>query len=114
MKEEMQIKRQALKDPSKAVMSLIEMEQAATVNEALVLHYAEQGHHTIKSYRKWREEGFQVRKGEKALLLWGEPIKTANQEKKQDNEKDEFKFYPLAYVFSQLQVDKVKEALEVA
>jgi hypothetical protein len=49
-----------------------------------------------------------VKKGEKALLLWGEPRKAAKQEKTTGNEKDEFSFFPLAYVFSENQVEKLK------
>jgi hypothetical protein len=105
----MQAKRQALKDLSRQAMKLIEMEQASTVNEALVMMYAEQGHTEIHSFKKWMELGYCVQKGEKALLLWGEPKKAQKQEKVNDGDPDEFKFFPLAYVFSQKQVAPLKE-----
>jgi hypothetical protein len=108
MTQQMNEKRQALKDLSKAVMHYVEEEQAATVNEALAIHYAMQGHIELKSYRQWKKEGFQVRRGEKALLMWGEPVKATNQEKQSQADKEEFKFFPLAYVFSQKQVDPVE------
>lgn len=79
-----------------------------SVNEGLVAMYAEQGHTEIHSFKQWLSKGYVVRKGEKALLLWAEPRKAFNQEKKTDNEKDEFKFFPLAYVFSQLQVEPLE------
>ncbi len=71
--------------------------------------YRQQGHEEIHSFKSWMEKGFCVRRGEKALLLWGTPRKAANQEKKTDNDKDEFSFFPLAYVFSQKQVEPLKE-----
>jgi hypothetical protein len=69
--------------------------------------YAQQGHTEIHSFKKWLEKGFVVKRGEKALLLWGQPRQAQNQEKQNDADKDEFKFFPLAYVFSQLQVQPI-------
>ena len=42
------------------------------------------------SFKKWLELGQVVKKGEKALLLWGTPRQTPNQEKTKDEEADEF------------------------
>lgn len=50
-----------------------------------------------------------VKKGEKALLLWGEPRNGGKQEKEEGKDDDEYKFFPLAYVFSQLQVEPLKK-----
>ena len=47
--------------------------------------------------------------GEKASLLWGEPRKAPNKEKKSENDEDEFSFFPLAYVFRQLRVEKLSK-----
>jgi hypothetical protein len=109
MKDEMKIKRDSLKARSKIAMQLVEQEQASTINEALVMMYAEEGHTEIHSFKKWLEMGYHVKRGEKALLLWGQPRQGLNQEPQTGNEKDEFKFYPLAYVFSQLQVQPMKQ-----
>ncbi len=108
MTEQMNAKRQALKELSRIAAQIVEKGDASTVNEALVMIYAEQGHTELHSFKKWLEQGYTVRKGEKALLLWAEPRKALNAEKKTDNEKDEFKFFPLAYVFSQNQVEPLK------
>jgi len=104
MTDEMKAKREALKSLSAAAKQVIEMGEASSINEGLIYLYAQQGHTEIHSFKKWLDKGFVVKRGEKALLLWGEPIKAHNQEKQNDEEKDEFKFFPLAYVFSQLQV----------
>ena len=103
MKEEMKAKRDALKALSADAAELVKAQAAASINDALVLIYRMQGHEEINSFRKWLDKGFVVKRGEKALLLWGEPKKALNQEK-QGDEKDEYKFFPLAFVFSNKQV----------
>lgn len=109
MTEEMKAKREQLKTLSRIAAKLVEAEEADTVNDALVFMYTKEGHTEIHSFRKWLELGFHVKKGEKALLLWGEPRKALKQEQQEAGEKDEFKFFPLAYVFSQKQVEPMKQ-----
>jgi len=62
---------------------------------------------------KWKEEGLKVKKGSKAFLFWGKPKK--GQKKTKENIKpgesspeDEYKFFPLAYLFSDKQVEKIE------
>jgi hypothetical protein len=109
MTDEMKEKREGLKAISRLIQQLVKAGQYESVNEGLVDMYAKQGHTEIHSFKKWMEQGYIVRKGEKALLLWGEPKKAFNQEKQTEGEKDEFKFFPLAYVFSQKQVEPMKQ-----
>jgi hypothetical protein len=111
MTDEMKQKREALKQRSAIAAKLVKAdpEKFSSVNNALVFMYNEEGHTEIHSFKKWLEMGYVVRRGEKALLLWGEPKKAFNQEKQTEGEKDEFKFFPLAFVFSQKQVDPVKQ-----
>jgi hypothetical protein len=111
MTDEMKAKREALKQRSAIAAKMVKAqpEKFSSVNDALVFMYNEEGHTEIHSFKKWMEKGYIVRKGEKALLLWGEPKKALKQEKQTDsNDKDEFKFFPLAYVFSQKQVEPMK------
>jgi hypothetical protein len=112
MTDEIKAKREQLKAMSKAAKMLVSTGAVDSINEALVEMYRNEGHEEIHSFRKWRELGFTVNKGEKALLLWGQPRQAHNQEKKQDNENDEFKFWPLAYVFSNKQVRRLHETAE--
>lgn len=110
MTDAIQNKRQQLKDLSKAAKMLVSMGQAEGINEALVLLYQQQGHTEIHSFKHWLSLGYVVKRGEKALLLWGQPLKAAKQEKKEvDSDKDEFSFFPLAYVFSNQQVEPLKK-----
>lgn len=109
MTDEMKAKRENLKAISSVIQQLVKAGQYDSVNDGLVDMYRQQGHEEIHSFKKWLDRGYVVKKGEKALLLWGEPRKGFNQEKKDESEKDEFKFFPLAYVFSNLQVEPTKQ-----
>lgn len=106
MNDEMKAKREALKALSRAVKSSGQYE---TVNEGLVDIYRQQGHSEIHSFKGWLEKGYCVRRGEKALLLWGQPRKAENKQKQDVKDEDEFSFFPLAYVFSNLQVEPLKQ-----
>src|SRR4051812_32807149 len=109
MTPEMTTKRNELKGISRVIQQAVKAGVYESVNEGLMNMYREQGHTTLHSFKQWLEQGYCVRKGERALLLWGEPRKAANKEKKSEKEEDEFSFFPLAYVFSQLQVDKLNK-----
>lgn len=66
----------------------------------------------FRSFRNWKEQGYTVKKGSKAFLLWGQPI-NKNAESKDDlhnvNDADnEDIFFPLAFIFSSDQVLKIK------
>ena len=81
-------------------------DELGTVNSALRAVYAEHGHFEFDTYQGWKQKGKQVKKGEKALLFWGKPRKGEDKEKPlQDGEGfKKYKFFPLAYLFSQKQV----------
>ncbi len=105
-------RRKALKDLCN------ELQQAAKAtgvemkpNELLREHYAQAGHTELKSFSEWKEAGYYVKKGEKAILLWAHPKPSREAKefaKSQGKSKDEAKndFYPLAYLFSSKQVAK--------
>lgn len=65
-----------------------------TVNGLLRFYYACQGYTNLKTFKEWKKAGFTVRKGEKALLIWGMPVASkAERErieelKKQGREED--------------------------
>lgn len=74
----------------------------------------------FKSYREWKKEGYQVRKGEKAFLLWGRPKEHQIDEDKNKTEitnkepmdENHDPYFPVAYVFSNAQVDLREHQLE--
>lgn len=104
MTDEMKAKREHLKYLSNIIKMAVKEGMYSTVNEGLVDLYNKDGHTEIHSFKRWLAKGMVVKKGEKALLLWGEPRKAPNKEKQEPNDKDEFSFFPLAYVFSNQQV----------
>lgn len=78
-------------------------------NELLREYYAQAGHTELKTFDEWKQAGFYIRKGEKAILLWGHPkpsrqAKEAAKQAGKPEEEAENDFYPLAYLFSNKQV----------
>lgn len=87
--------------------------EAPSINEMLRRYYKTQNAVTdLRTYDQWKKDGYQVRKGEKAYLVWGKP-KTRQEEPTDDNatqeepnptHKDEF--YPVCYLFDIAQCQK--------
>ena len=102
--------RQALKDLCNTLQAAAKaagIEQKP--NELLREFYASAGHAELKTFDQWKEAGFFVRKGEKAILLWGHPkpsrqAKEAAKQAGKAEEEAKNDFYPLAYLFSNKQV----------
>jgi len=101
-------KRQELKGLSMPIRLLVKEGRFETVNEGLKEIYAEKGHTVLKSLRQWNNDGKSVKKGEKALMLWGSPRKfeVVNED---TAEIDEMDYYPICFVFSNLQVTERSE-----
>lgn len=105
-KEAMKAKRAELKTLSNGIKLLVKEGKYDTINEGLIELYAKNGHTNLKTLRQWNEQNMSVKKGEKALLLWGTPKKTEkkDEQKGPDGEGKDMEFYPLCFVFSQSQV----------
>ena len=100
-KQTIQEKRTYLKELSAGFLQLKKDGVIKTVNSELKTMYAQQGHITLKTYDGWQKEGFQVKKGETALLLWGRP--------QEEPENIDRIFFPLSFLFSNLQVYNLKK-----
>lgn len=100
-------KREQLKALSAPFKILIKEGAIPTINSALIETYTNETHQVFKSYRGWLAEGYQVKKGEKAFLIWGSPqkLKSKKAPTQGDTEK-ESEFFPLAFIFSNAQVEK--------
>lgn len=94
-----------------------------TINGLLRQMYAQQGHTELKTFDEWKEAGYIVRKGQKAILLWGKPRKhdrdkeeatapTTEAADGQQTSEPQEDFFPVCYVFSQLQVHAISERAE--
>jgi hypothetical protein len=107
-----QEKRNYLKSLSKGLNVLVKEGTIDSINEGLSGIYAENGHSELKTIYQWNSEGKRVKKGETAFLLWGKPQKYTRNHSNQTRENKETKetdFYPLCYVFSNLQVEKAND-----
>lgn len=88
-----------------------------TINALLRFFYAQQGHTELKTFDEWKAAGYIVRKGQKAILLWGKPRKhdcdkeaaTAGEDTDQQTSDKQDEFFPVCYVFSNLQVHAISE-----
>jgi len=82
-----------------------EGEEAVTVNTCILeLFYPDIDREDLNTFNGWIEAGFAVRKGETSINLWGKPRKA-----KQDDTDDEYKYWPLVYLFHRSQVEPLKQ-----
>lgn len=106
-KEQYLLKRKELIELSKFVRMGVKSGAYDSVNEGLKEIYQETNPEIeeFKTFWQWKEEGATVRKGEKAFLIWGQPRK-ASQVPDGATEPEEFKYWPLCYLFANTQVYK--------
>ena len=109
--------REKLKALSISVRELVKEGKFQNVNEAILASYKEGDNQDFKSYNQWHEDGYQVRKGERAFALWGRPkeheTENDSPEKPQGaSEEHMSKFFPIAFVFSNKQVDPIQKKVE--
>ena len=108
---EIQQKRERLRKLSQAVKPLVEEGEYETINEALHNEiYLPEGHETLNTFNGWKKEGYRIKKGEKGLLFWGKPRDLSKNEEGEDEKEDTF--YPISYLFSNLQVTKMERRAE--
>ncbi len=108
MNEKMKAKRIMLAKLSQQVRVLVESGQFDSINEALIANYSNGKPLKFNTFKQWKEKGFSVKKGEKAFLVWGTP-RQVPVDPEADAESEEFKFWPVCYLFSEKQVQKRKE-----
>ncbi len=115
-KEQAHERRQALKGLCNTLKTMQDTGQLTsddgTMNGLLRAFYAQNGHTDLKTYEQWKKEGYQVKRGEKAILFWAKPKATKDSKanaiaagKPEDEaEKD---YFPVKYLFSNKQVHQV-------
>jgi hypothetical protein len=97
-------KRKTLISLSNAIRQLVDEGIFEGVNEGIKASYAEEGHTELNTFKGWKEAGQQVCKGSEALLIWGSPRKT---EQGEEDEDQATKFWPVCYLFSNLQIQSI-------
>lgn len=81
-----------------------------TLNQIMLHHiYDKQGATEFNTFNQWKEKGATVKKGEKAFLIWGQPIRPkekaeASEKKEEEAEGNTYEYFPLCYLFSDKQV----------
>jgi len=106
-KEQYLKKRKELIELSRFVRVGVKSGAYDSVNEGLKEIYQETNPEIeeFKTFWQWKEEGATVRKGQTAFLIWGQPRK-ASQVPDGATEPEEFKYWPLCYLFANTQVYK--------
>lgn len=107
---------QLLIEHSKQVRPLVKEGMYESINQAIVEEiYKDADNHEFKTLKQWNKEEQKVIKGSHGYPLWGAP---KNVEKDLDKEEvakeekgaNEKPYYPIAYTFSNAQVEpKIKE-----
>lgn len=108
-------KRNKLKELSRSLVAARDAGQYMgneddTVNGLLRFYYACKGYKNLKTFHEWKQAGFSVKKGEKALLVWGRPLSKKGEEaeknKEAEEEQDGGEYFPICYLFAECQVEK--------
>lgn len=91
-----------------------------TINYILTHHfYNTKGATEFHTFNKWKELGATIMKGEKAFTIWGQPVQPVvaaepeQESEATDKEPDRYKFFPLCYLFSNLQVKLPEDVRDV-
>lgn len=97
--------RQELKKRSVSAKKCVENGAFDSVNEALISMHMQENPDIkeMKTFNQWKQEGKFVKKGEKGFAIWGKPVKV-EREKPKKGEESEFEMFPVAFLFSNLQV----------
>ncbi len=100
--------RQHLMNKAKT-MEEAEALQELRVNDIIVNYFYTDAINTeFHSYKGWQDLGMQVKKGSKGFLIWGRKRQNINDKQASTEEKDQYKFFPLAYIFSNNQVEPIQ------
>lgn len=102
-------KKQLLKSLSVEAKEIIETEAPdLRVNDILIQMYKNEEHQEFENFWQWKKRGFKVKKGEKAFFVWSKKRTGTEKAENDTDEEKEFKFYSLAYLFSNAQVEPLK------
>lgn len=112
MSEAIKEKRRQLIELSQCAKVLVKEGVFGSVNEALLAMYADDNKEIdeFNTIKQWNEKGYRVKKGEKAFLVWGSP-RQAEQVPDGSSEPEEYKYWPVCFLFANTQVYK-SEVLE--
>lgn len=106
-KEQYVINRKGLIELSKVIRMGVKEGIYDSVNEGLKEAYTGDNPEILefKTFSQWKEDGYTIKKGSKAFILWGQPRKVS-QVPEGSSEPEEYKYWPLCYLFADTQVFK--------
>lgn len=106
-KEQYLLKRKSLIELSKYIRLGVKEGIYDSVNEGLKEIYQETNPEIqeFKTFGQWKQDGATVRKGQTAFLIWGQP-RQVSQVPEGATEPEEFKYWPICYLFANTQVYK--------
>lgn len=91
---------------SKVAKMAVATGEFESVNEFIVDSYKDEENTDFNTYKGWLEEGQQVKKGEHSEFpIWGRKRKATKKATENNKEDEEFKFFPVANLFSNRQVE---------
>lgn len=106
-------KRNYLRQISKSVTDLVTAGEFENINEAVIAtFYKDETHTNFKTFNQWKADGYSIKKGSKAFIVWGKPKRVQDSEqataKGQEPQTDDEgrDFFPIAFLFSNAQVEK--------
>ncbi|MDN3665624.1 ArdC-like ssDNA-binding domain-containing protein [Algibacter miyuki] len=92
----------ALSQKAKAVQQL--EDEPRNINSILIEMYTNEIHQEFKTFKGWIKENKRVKKGEKGFFVWSKKLKGTEKKEGAEEDKD-FKFFGIAYIFSNAQVE---------
>ncbi|WP_271407302.1 ArdC-like ssDNA-binding domain-containing protein [Tenacibaculum soleae] len=101
-------KKEVLKQLSQKAKALIQLKDLdKNVNAVLIDMYTNETHNEFNTFKNWISKGYKVKKGEKGFFIWSKKLK--GTEKKENEDDKDFKFFGIAYIFSNAQVQPIKQ-----
>ena len=102
-------KKQLLKLFSIQAKEMIELNGLdKNINSVLIDMYTNETHKEFKTFKGWMAEKKKVKKGEKGFFVWSKKLKAADKSEGAEDDK-EFRFFGIAYLFSNAQVEELKK-----
>jgi hypothetical protein len=114
MKKTYEQRRQELRAISQSVRKFVTEGAFSTINEAVIeIFYTKDGHSEFHTLYQWNKKGYRVLKGSTAFPVWGAPKEknkaAASEPRPEENEENPENFWPICYLFSNLQVHRADE-----
>ncbi|OFM84576.1 hypothetical protein [Weeksella sp. HMSC059D05] len=93
--------------------------ESRTINQIIVTNfYTSPEESEFNTYKGWKEKGKIVKKGEKGRPIWGKKKGVTlnileDKERGKEAETKNIQFFPIAYIFSNKQVEEIEEENEI-